>query len=172
MAEPQLARALLLGLLLLREVGLYFAFGHRDAVVHLALPQPLDKHLVPQILAKALERYSVALEYLAELGQRHLVRLRYAAHRAVQIQLIDFERGFLGELQLHSLGDHAFENLALHFRLGRRSRAAPVQFLDRIVDPGLELVLGDYLVVHHSHDAVHHRRLRRLRPAGRHDQPQ
>jgi hypothetical protein len=67
--------------------------AHLDLVVHLALAQPVEQHLLAQVLAPGLVGHAVALERAAEFGQAHVVVLRHALHRAVELHLVDAQPG-------------------------------------------------------------------------------
>ncbi|MDW8470081.1 MAG: hypothetical protein RML56_15100 [Burkholderiales bacterium] len=151
--------------LLEKEVD--FALAHLDAVVHLALAQPREHHLHAHLLAEALERDAVALEQPPELDRRQAVVLRDALERAVELDLVDADAGFLRELQLRFLEDQALEQLTLeHFPLGRRRALAAQLPLGRL-DALAQLEPRDDVAVDHRDDAIEeHDRLRGRRPEG------
>ena len=125
-----------------------------DPVLHLALAQPVQQHLLAQLLAPGLEGDAVALERGAEVGQAQIVVLRHALHRAVELHLVDAHAGVPRELQLRLVDDQALEHLALEQRAVGQPRALAAQLALGAGHRVVELGGGDHVLVDHRHDAV------------------
>jgi len=144
-------------------VGLGFGFGekqvdlavaHLDAVVDFTLAQARQHDLLAQLLAPGLERDIVALEGDAEIGEAHVVALRHALHRAIELQLVDADALVARELRLRLVEDQALEHLALEQAALRQRGSLPAQLALRRRHRLAELGRRDHFLVDHGHDAV------------------
>ena len=136
------------------EEQAHLGVAHLDLVVNLALAQPRQEDLLAQVLAPAFERHAVRFEGFAKLGERHVVVLGDALHRAVELQLVDADAGLARHLQLRLLEDQALEHLVLeHVALGR-GRALPAQLPLGAVDGLVQLGQRDDFLVDDRDDAV------------------
>ena len=137
-----------------RELGVDLGVGHHDAVLDLALAQPRHHDLVADVVAEARVLDAVALERGAEVGHREAVLLRDALDGALEGGVVDLDAGFLGELHLEQVVDHALEDLARERVGGGKLPALALQLAHDERHALAELVLRDHLVVHDRDDAI------------------
>jgi hypothetical protein len=147
----------------LLEEQIDLAVVHLDLVLDFALAEPREQNLLAQVLAPGVERDVVALEGAAEIGQRHLVVLRDALDRAVELEVVDPDAGVARLLQLRLVEHQPLEDLPLEHRARRRRGSLAVQLALGGGDRGVQLGERDHFLVHHRHDAVDERRPLRRR---------
>jgi hypothetical protein len=95
------------------QVVVDFAVGHHDAAFHFAVAQPRQHDFVADLLAELGPQDAVPFQRGAEVLQGKLVALGDAAQGRVEFDVGYAQAGVAGELQLHAVGDHAFEQLAV-----------------------------------------------------------
>ena len=149
-------RSLRPGLHLL-EKHVDLGLAHLHAVLDFALAQARHHHLLAHVVAPAVEGHAVGLERAAKIGERHVVRLRDALHRAVETQLVDADAAVARHLQLRLVEDQALEHLALEHRALGRGRALAAQLPLGHADRFVQLRIGDHFLVDHGHDAIDQR---------------
>jgi len=149
--------------LLVFQVEVDLRLADLDPLVDLAFAQPLHDDLPAHFLAELVDLHAVALERLAKRGERHVVVLGDALDRAIELQLIDAQSAFGGELQLRLVEDQPLEHLALeHAAVGRRS-ALPLQLALGERDSLAQLARRHDFLVDDRHDAIDELQLLRER---------
>ena len=144
------ARALLRG----GEQVVDFAVGDHDFVGDLTLTQARHEDFAANILAKLGKRHAVFFQRQTQLRGNHLVFLRDAINRTIQLHIIHAHAVFAGKLHHGAVGDHAFEQLPFKIRTRWRRRTLARQLTGRAVDALVQIVARDHLVVDHGDDAV------------------
>ena len=140
------------------EEVIHLGVGNDDPAFHFALTHAGQEDLVADFLAEAIPGDSVPLEGLAEVGHRQLVVVGDAPESPVEGDVIDPQRGFVGELDLKAFHDLALEHLAFE-HVGRRQWRALARELARdLPDPQAQIGTGDDLAVHDRHDPIHFHR--------------
>jgi len=99
-------------------------------------------------------RHAVALECFPEVGHVHAIVFGDAAQRRIQFGVGDLQAGFLGELHLHPIDDHALEQLLLEHVAGRQLHVLRAQLALDQGQPRAQFVEGDRIAIHHGDDAV------------------
>ena len=95
----------------IRQVVVDLAIGDDDAALDLTVAQAGQHDFLANLLAKLGPGDAVLFQCSTELRQAEAVAFGNAAHRGVEFDVGDAQAGFPGELHLHAIGDHAFEQL-------------------------------------------------------------
>ena len=94
------------------KIVINLAIADHQLVVYLAFAQAGGNDFTADFLAEFLEIDAILGQPGAKFCQcREFVFLRDALHRLVQLRVVNMHPGFLGELRLQHVDNHAFQYL-------------------------------------------------------------
>ena len=128
--------------------------AHVELAVDLAVAQPLHHDLVADLLAILGVGDAFALHRLPEVLRRHLVLLRDARNRPLDLEVVDAHAGLLRVLHQRALGDQPLEQLLVEHVGRRRRHLLRLHLLQNGALLLVQVELRQRLVVDHRDHAI------------------
>ena len=130
------------------------AVRNLNARIDLALAQPIQDDVLPNVVAKLRKRNAVGFEPLPQRLHRQAVGLCDAPERRIDRRIVDPHTRFARQLHLRTIDDHPLEHLALEHVGRRRLNLLAPQLHFRDARPRAQLIGGDDFIVDDRDDAV------------------
>ena len=142
------------GIRVVGEKVVDLGIGDDNLAIHLALAQAGQQDLGANLVAEARPRHAVPVQRGAQLIHAEFVVGGDAVDGALERGVVHPQRGLARELELGTLDDETFEQLAFE-HLGRRQfDVLALQLAYRLIDTGTQLQGGNDFVVDHRNDAI------------------